>query len=56
MQLTKSINSLTEKKVDQIRVWKNTDKHFDARINYYHSRGTKEGKVIRGITLKLIKT
>ena len=44
------------KKVDQIRVWKNTDKHFDARINYYHGRGTKEGKVIRGITLKVIKT
>ncbi len=39
---------------DQVRIWRNDSKYFDARITYYHGRGTKEGKVVRGITLEIV--
>lgn len=42
------------KQEDQVRIWRNDSKYFDARITYYHGRGTKEGKVVRGITLEVV--
>ena len=42
------------KQEGQVRIWRNDSKYFDARITYYHGRGTKEGKVVRGITLEVV--
>ena len=47
-------STFRRKKTDIARVWVNKPKKLDVRIAYYHGRGTKEGKVIRGVTLKLI--
>ena len=42
------------KQDDQVRIWRNDSKYFDARITYYHGRGRKEGKVVSGITLEVV--
>ena len=43
------------KQTDAVRIWTNTSKIFDVRIRYYHARGRKEGKVVSGVTLQMVK-
>lgn len=44
----------SRKNADTARIWSNTPSRLDIRIVYYHGRGTTEGKVVRGVTLKII--
>ena len=52
--ISECLKVFSRKQTDKVRVWHNTDMHFDARITYHHGRGTKEGKVIRGLTFEIM--
>jgi hypothetical protein len=48
------ISTFNRKRVRQVRIWQNNANSADVRINYYHGRGSSEGKVVAGVCIRKV--